>query len=678
MKFILHFVLLCSLCKATSNGTSDDTIAVQHSYQSKEVVITGERARVDRGYSPAVVHVVSSQFFRMLGQPTLGTALCFIPGVRTEVNCQTCNYTQVRLNGLAGNYTQLLINGRPIVSPLLTLYGLDHLPTAMIDRVEVLRGSASALYGSAAIAGVVNLVTRTEWESSATVTAGANMIGGVAPEATASASVLLGANPLSMALTAHHRAQAGFDANGDGFTELAQLHSTSLGIDAVYRDSVQILQLHTAVITEERRGGNRLELPPDRAEQAEYRNHHILFTTVNYTKQYDLFHYDLYAALNATSRIHYTGVDYVDGWGRTRSMTGIVGVQARWALSRTILLNSVLLGTEYQFERTRDAVEAYGYAVDQEIKQGGMFVQASGNLVKQLFFTTGLRVALHNRIEGIRFLWRAGLLWRPTERWEFRVNYSDGLRAPQAFETDLHIAFASGGVSFVRIDPHLQMETAQSLSLSATHRLQYRAIFTEFSFDGFATVLYNPFVLSDGGIDALGNRILVRTNGSTAQVLGVSFEGQVLWNGLEINTTVTIQRAWYRQAMIWSLELPPERTFLRTPEVYGAIYATVPITNQLETILSGILTGPMLVPYMGVTGDRLVRSPVLLDGGMIVRWMLFNEPNSLGKATIGLKVSNIFNAYQRDFDQGKYRDSNYIWGPPRPRTVGIELQWGHK
>lgn len=83
----------------------------------------------------------------------------------------------------------------------------------------------------------------------------------------------------------------------------------------------------------------------------------------------------------------------------------------------------------------------------------------------------------------------------------------------------------------------------------------------------------------------------------------------------------------------------------------------------------------MLAPHMSPAGDRLVHTPPMFDGSVTLRWRIAEERSAIGSITVGLTCGNVFNAYQQDFDRGRYRDSNYIWGPPQPRAVGIELRW---
>ena len=116
--------------------------------------------------SPIIVNVVDSKTLDNVQACNLSEGLKFQPGLRVETDCQTCNYTQLRMNGLAGGYSQILINGRPIFSPLTGLYGLEQLPANMIDKIEVVRGGGSSLYGSSAIGGTVNVLTKIPTDNS--------------------------------------------------------------------------------------------------------------------------------------------------------------------------------------------------------------------------------------------------------------------------------------------------------------------------------------------------------------------------------------------------------------------------------------------------------------------------------------------------------------------------------
>ena len=126
----------------------------------EQIVITGTRTPKRKTNSAVIVNLINSKTLDQVVATTLSEGLKYQPGLRVETDCQTCNYTQLRINGLQGGYSQILINSRPIFSPLMGLYGMEQIPTNMIDRIEVVRGGVSALYGSSAIGGTVNVITK--------------------------------------------------------------------------------------------------------------------------------------------------------------------------------------------------------------------------------------------------------------------------------------------------------------------------------------------------------------------------------------------------------------------------------------------------------------------------------------------------------------------------------------
>ena len=109
-------------------------------FELSEMVVSGTRTNKRRLESAVAVHVIDGQTFEMTNSGTLAEGMCFQPGLRVETDCQTCNYTQLRMNGLAGSYTQVLIDSRPIFSSIMSLYSLEQIPASQIERVEVVRG----------------------------------------------------------------------------------------------------------------------------------------------------------------------------------------------------------------------------------------------------------------------------------------------------------------------------------------------------------------------------------------------------------------------------------------------------------------------------------------------------------------------------------------------------------
>ena len=143
-----------------------------------EVVVSATRYDVNRKQSPVIVNVIGSKLMNATQSVAMSETLNYQPGVRLEVNCQNCGFTQVRMNGLDGSYSQILMNSRPIFSALNGVYGLDQIPTSMVERIEVVRGGGSALYGSNAIAGTINVITKDPIVNSWEINNNTSLIGG--------------------------------------------------------------------------------------------------------------------------------------------------------------------------------------------------------------------------------------------------------------------------------------------------------------------------------------------------------------------------------------------------------------------------------------------------------------------------------------------------------------------
>lgn len=125
-----------------------------------EIVVTGTKTFQRKTHAPVIVNVLDKNTMQAVDATNIAEGLNFQPGLRVERDCQTCNYTQLRMNGLGGGYSQILMNSRPLFSPLIGLYGMEQIPANMVERIEVVRGGGSALYGSSAIGGTVNVITQ--------------------------------------------------------------------------------------------------------------------------------------------------------------------------------------------------------------------------------------------------------------------------------------------------------------------------------------------------------------------------------------------------------------------------------------------------------------------------------------------------------------------------------------
>ncbi len=129
-------------------------------FNLEQVVVTGTRTPHYVKNVPIRTEVVTSQALRNKNAWNVFEALEGIPGIRVENQCQFCNFTMVRMQGLGAEHTQVLINGQPVYSGLASVYGLEQIGVGDVDRIEVVKGAGSALYGSSAVAGAINIITR--------------------------------------------------------------------------------------------------------------------------------------------------------------------------------------------------------------------------------------------------------------------------------------------------------------------------------------------------------------------------------------------------------------------------------------------------------------------------------------------------------------------------------------
>ena len=125
-----------------------------------EVVLTGTMKPVSKKDSPVPIEVYTSKYFKTNPNPTLFESIGMINGIQPQINCNVCATGDIHINGMEGPYTMILIDGMPIVSALSTVYGLNGIPNSLVDRIEVVKGPASSLYGTEAMGGIVNIITK--------------------------------------------------------------------------------------------------------------------------------------------------------------------------------------------------------------------------------------------------------------------------------------------------------------------------------------------------------------------------------------------------------------------------------------------------------------------------------------------------------------------------------------
>lgn len=648
------------------------------------VIVSATRSETTRRMSPTLVNVVGMDTYDRTNATTVAQGLSFQPGVRVENNCQNCGFQQVRINGLDGQYTQILIDSRPIFSALAGVYGIEQLPANMVDRVEVMRGGGSALFGSSAIAGTINIITREPVRNSAAISHTATSVAGSSAlhnTTDINASIVSEDNKLGIAVFGQNTAKDAWDANGDGFTELSAISGQTMGFRGYLKTGLYSkLTAEYHHLQEFRRGGDNLDLPPHEAMIAEQTDHGINTGGL----KFDWFSKDqrhrlnTFASLQHIERESYYGAGKdPNAYGKTTDLTWVVGAQYIYKAEKCVFMPADLtVGLEYNEDYLRDNMWGYNRTTDQIVRIVSAYAQNEWKN-SQWGILLGGRLDKHNLIDGIIFSPRANIRYNPTENVNFRASYSYGFRAPQAFDEDLHIDNVGGTVSMIRLSDDLAVEKSQSVSVSADIYHSWGNWQANMLAEGFFTDLDDVFALRELGFE---NGILIkeRHNESGARVFGGNLEGKVAYkNLLQVQMGVTVQKSRYKESRSWGEGVESTRAMFRTPDLHGYMTASYNLFKELTLALTGTYTGSMLVEHHAgmIEKNMTVRTPDFWDMGLKAAYNLKLYENFNLQVNAG--VQNILNSFQNDFDSGADRDSGYMYGPTLPRTffIGLKLMY---
>ena len=680
----------------------DSTIEINFKLDPSDIdlddaVVSANRIETKRRLAPTLVNVLGSKMFDLTQSTCLVQGLNFQPGVRTEDDCQNCGFTQVRINGLDGHYSQILINSRPIYSSLNGVYGLEQIPSNMIDRVEVVRGGGSALYGASAIGGTINVITKDPIRNSASfghtfMSLGHNSFDNITM---GNASLVTDNNKAGVYVFGQSRERKGYDYDRDGYTELPELSNQTFGLNSFYRLSPYSrigVQYHST--HEFRRGGNNLNMAPHEANIAEQAEHNIQGGGINYDfnapNQKDKV--NAYFSFQTTTRKSYYGgigegtpedMETAEkAYGRTHDFTYVLGSQYVHSFPRLLFMPSDLtLGVEYNHDRLKDIILGYNHELKQSTGIGSFFFQNEWKN-KQWSFLLGGRLDKHNLINHVIFSPRVNVRFNPIDEINIRLSYASGFRAPQTFDEDLHVGVVGGERLVTVLNKKLKEERSNSFSASVDLYHRFGSVQTNLLIEGFYTDLNNVFALRQlDQPDAQGNIVQERYNANGAKVYGLNIEGKaVLTKWVTLQAGFTLQKSTYDKAIAWNDEVPEQkyRKMMRTPEVYGYFTAAFMPINHLTVSASGNYTGAMLVGHSAGSG---VDKPVVVNTPHFATLNLKAAYDFVFGKGLTLQVNggvqNVTNSYQNDFDKGWNRDSAYIYGPSLPRSFFVGMKFSY-
>ena len=674
-----------------------------------EIVVSADRSEMKRTEAPVIVNTISPKIFGASQSVTLAEGLNYSPGLRLENNCLNCGFTQVRMNGLDGPYTQILINSQPIFSGLAGVYGLELIPANMIEKVEIVRGGGSALFGSNAIAGTINIILKeprkNSYEAGANYSLagiGINGSGGKAPDYSINfnTSIVSADSESGVSLYGFTRDRKMFDANNDDFSELAPLQNIAFGSRLFHkfghRDK---LSFDFFSIREQRDGGNMQSYPEHQREIGEVVEHELNIGAISYKRffrEYDQL--KLYASGQFLDRDSYYGADFsMSDYGFTKDNTYNFGIQYKTVLGNSSMIAGLENTTGFLIDKklgepilsinSNDKPvivdsEPHMVVSDQASITTGLFAQY--NLQYNKFKTSiGARLDRYEISDrenegeiktGDVFSPRISIMYNIIEELQVRGSYSQGYRAPQIFDEDLHIETSGSRKVIHKNDPDLKQETSHSFMTSLDFNGLIGTVYTGLLVEGFYTRLEDAFANEFGEPDENGIVIYTRINaekGAVVKGVNVEFKLRPLENFM-LTSGFTFQTSKFEEPQ----EEFNEKRFFRTPNQYGYFALDWDFNQNFRVNATGNYTGKMLLPYFGpgAPGGELRESQSFYDLGAKLSYKV-----KLNGASVEFSggIKNIFNAYQHDFDRGINRDPGYMYGPLMPRTVYFGIKFGN-
>jgi outer membrane receptor for ferrienterochelin and colicins len=640
---------------------------------TEEIVVTATRTPKLYAETPVRTEVITRREIEIKAATNLAEALYQTSGVRVENDCQNCNFTQVRINGMEGKYSQILIDSSPVVSAMSGVYGLEQIPANMLERIEIVKGGGSVLYGGNAIAGVINVITKEPEENRTALKLHQEAISGRPQTNIGFHSSLVSKDLDTKAyLFATYQNREPVDLNNDSFSELGTISNTSFGLNFYnyFSNLDGNFKLGFFRIFEERRGGDLFERPPHEANTAEW----IKTDQIGISSEWNHYlskniHYNLSFSFVDTNRDTYYGSHKdPNAYGTTKNPLLFVNGQLNYQMGNHVFS----LGIQHKQDKIKDEAVGYNRTIEDIYYENGFFLQDDFKIGKAFSLLTGVRANKHSVLEKLIVTPRISIFVHVLKNLSFRTSFSTGFRAPQVFDEDLHITQVGGEGMIITNSPDLKEEKSYSISGGFDFGKQTGSSLYQLSIEGFYNKLFDTFILHE--IDRTTNaRILERINATGSEVYGLSLEV-----GLVLGPILSLSSSWtFQQSRLDEPE--PEfnsSEFFRTPNTYG--YASMSHNNKLFKLeLSLEYTGKMKAPhYAGyIEEDKLETThPFLVMNTKLHRTIVFSSNTEVN---VFVGVFNFLNSYQKDLDLTVDRDSGYVYGPAKPRSVyaGFEFSF---
>lgn len=706
----MHLLLGVSVVWQMAAGVEQEPA---HELEPLAVVSTATRTERLAAEVPVRTEVLTPELFRAAGTPDLASALAYLPGARVEANCQNCGTAEAKLLGLGAGYNQLLFDGQPLFSGLAAVYGLEHIPTAFIERIEVVKGGASSLYGPGAVAGVINVIPREPLKEQIFLEGTVESFDG---------TMALGAIGVwdwvqrdyraAASLFAEFRTAEAIDLNGDGFSDVTErdFHTSGTNFWA-YPAKDSRVSANYAYTWEKRRGGDRFDLLPHETQITEQLEHHWHRGGLFWEQKVGPdFSFKLGGSISHIKRESYYGgvgevalpgqadfdtADYAAAVDDARLLYGFTE-STRYYLdsifSRNWSRHTLSFGAQFKVDdvfdekrneasqplRTDGSVasrKGEDPIADDAFENLGFFVQNEWDPSTRWTVIAGVRADKHSELDSWVFSPRMAARYTVSPQWTLRASVSTGFRAPEIFDEDFHIEILDDPTR-TRNASGLKEERSVSYATGFIWTPAFADSRLQADVELYRTNISDTFNVADiVSTDPNGNALKLRENVGGSVVQG--FEANLRYRfspTLVVEAGINYTDARFDQAQ----EVIPdifEQRYVESPRWSGVAQLQYQNEAWFDLFLGIVYTGPMIaVNEADAFLNRHTGHFFVIDLSLKRHIALGSIPDA-PHLDITLGVRNLFDQRQDDLTAGPGRDAGYFYGPRFPRSFFLTASY---
>jgi len=563
-----------------------------------EIVVSGTLRPVSKSASPVTVDVYGKSFFKKNPTPSIFESLQNVNGVRPQLNCNVCNTGDIHINGLEGPYTFVLIDGMPIVSGLSTVYGLTGIPQALIERIEIVKGPASTLYGSEAVGGIINIITK---KPSNSPTLSVDSFSSSWGEINTDIGFRYQLSEKIQGLTGinYFNYQNIIDNNDDGFTDLTLQNRISIFNKLNFkRKKNKLFTVAFRYLYEDRWGGetnwNKI-----------FRGTDQIYGESIYTSRWETFGtYQLPTSENISFQFSANGHQQNSFYGIDSYNANQLIAFGQFVINKKVKkIHNILLGIAYRYtsydDNTFATFENDGVTNKPSIIHlPGIFIQDEISFNNQHKILLGVRYDF-NSIHGAIFSPRVNYKWNSNDNKNIvRISVGNGFRVANVFTED-HAALT--GAREVEFEGELAPETSWNTNINYVKKITTENVFINLDASAFYTY-FNNRILPDYETDV--NKIIYANLDGFSVSKGFSLNSDITFqNGLNVNLGATLMD-------VTITENDNKKQQLLTESFSGVWSISYRFkSNGIKIDYTGNTYGPMQLPRLSDTDPREENSP---------------------------------------------------------------------